>query len=779
MFKRTNLLGAVAALSAALSPWLNGFEAAAAPAIPADPEIEAAVEATLSKMTLEEKIGQMTQLSLDMLGHFEGDSFLLDKEKLRDALVVHKVGSILNAPGVALSPVQWEKLIEEIQSISIETTGIPCIYGLDQNHGTTYTLGGMLFPQNINLGASFNPALALESGRITAYETRAANCPWTFSPTVDMTRDPRWPRVWESFGEDVLVNSVMGASAVKGMQGDDPNHLSAVNIATCAKHYLGYAYARTGRDRTPAYISPADIREHCFQPFKACIEAGALSVMANSGSVNAVPVHASYELLTRWLKDDLQWDGVIVTDWADINNLYTREHVASDKKEAIALAINAGIDMSMDPYSTDFCVLLKELVEEGTVAQERIDDATRRVLRMKYRLNLFSRPNTLLKDYPEFASTDHEAAALRAAEESEILLKNQDGILPLKKGTRILVTGPNANSMRCLNGGWSYTWQGHLADRFAGDYNTIYEALAAKFGRGNVTLCEGVSYVAEGGYAEELTPDIDKAVAAADGVDVIVACIGENSYCETPGNLSDLRISDNQARLVEALAATGKPLVLILNEGRPRLITELEPLAKAVVNILLPGNRGGDALANILAGEVNPSARMPYTYPRYQAELTTYDYRVSEETDKMEGAYDYDAVVSVLWPFGYGLSYTTFAYSNMRVSKTEFTADDEITVSVDVTNTGDRVGKETVMLFSRDLVASSVPENRRLRAFDKIEIAPGETKTAVFKLKGSDLAFVAPDGHWILEKGDFRLQAGNQTLNVKCTETYRWSTPEK
>lgn len=752
---------------------------AATPAIPADPEIEAAVEATLARMTLEEKIGQMTELAIDLFGEMKDGQFVINTDRLNEAIGKYKVGSILNAPGQALTPENWEKIITQIQEVSMKELGIPCIYGLDQNHGTTYTLGGILFPQNINVGATFNRQLAQEAATITAYETRAADCPWTYSPTVDLTRDPRWSRVWENFGEDPLVNAVMGSAQIRGFQGNDPNNVGPYNIAACVKHYLGYGAARTGKDRTPAYISPSELREKYFEPFKACIEAGALTLMVNSGSINAKPVHANFELLTKWLKEDLGWDGMIVTDWADINNLFTRECVAADKKEAIAMAINAGIDMSMDPYDLNFCTLLNELVREGKVSIDRINDATRRVLRLKYRLGLFKQPNTLFRNYPQFASEAHVETAIRAAEESEILLKNIDNMLPLKKGVRILVTGPNANSMRCLNGGWSYSWQGHIADRFADKYNTIYEAISNKFGKDLVTLEQGVTYVPEGAYYEENAPEIDKAVAAAADVDVIIACIGENSYCETPGNLSDLAISENQRNLVKALAATGKPIVLILNEGRPRLINDIEPLARAVIDILLPGNFGADALANILAGEANPSARLPYTYPRYSAELTTYDYRVSEEVDKMEGAYDYDAVVSVQWPFGYGQSYTTFGYSNFRCSKTTFGFDDELIFTVDVTNTGSMTGKEAVLLFSRDLIASLTPENRRLRAFEKIELRPGETKTVTLSLKASDLAFVDADGHWILERGDFRMQVGNQTLNITCSDTHRWSTPNR
>ena len=474
-----------------------------------DVRTEQKIEKVLSKMTLDEKIGQMTELSIDVLGSVVNGEFQLNKDKLHEAIGKFKVGSVLNAPGpVAQSREKWQEIIGEIQSVSMKEIGIPCIYGLDQNHGTTYTLDGTFFPQNINVGASFNPQLAYEAARITAYETRASNCPWTYSPTVDMARDPRWPRVWENYGEDCLVNSIMGSFAVRGFQGDDPNNIPADRIATSVKHYMGYSMARTGKDRTPAYIPISELREKCFAPFKECVEAGALTIMVNSGSINGVPVHANYDLLTQWLKEDLKWDGMLVTDWADINNLYTREHIAADKKEAIQIAINAGIDMAMEPYDLNFCTLLKELVQEGKVPMSRIDDAVRRVLRLKFRLGLFDRPNTQSADYPLFGSREHAEVALRTAEESQILLKNKDNILPLASGKKILVTGPNANSMRCLNGGWSYTWQGHLADRFAGKYNTIYEALCHKFGSGNVSLEQGVTYKPEGSYTEENVPEI-------------------------------------------------------------------------------------------------------------------------------------------------------------------------------------------------------------------------------------------------------------------------------
>lgn len=751
-----------------------------APVIVSDVQVEEKVEQVLSKMTLDEKIGQMTQLSIDVLGRFVNGEFVLDESKLQQAIAEFKVGSVLNAPGpVAQTAAKWQEIIGRIQEVSMKEIGIPCIYGLDQTHGTTYTLDGILFPQNINIAASFNPELAYEAARITAYETRAGSCPWTFSPTVDMARDPRWSRIWENFGEDCLVNAVMGSQSILGYQGDEPNHIPANRIAASVKHYMGYSSARTGKDRTPAYISESELREKCFAPFKACVEAGALTIMVNSGSINGVPVHANHELLTKWLKEDLQWDGMLVTDWADINNLYTREHVAASKKEAIKMAVNAGIDMAMEPYDLGYCTLLKELVEGNEVSMARIDDAVRRVLRLKVRLGLFEQPITPMADYPLLGSEEHAQLALKAAEESEILLKNKDQILPLKKGTKILVTGPNAHSMRCLNGGWSYSWQGHLADRFASKYNTLYEAICQEFGADHVRLEQGVTYVAEGTYTEENTPEIAKAVAAAHQVDVIIACIGENSYCETPGNLSEMAISENQRNLVKALATTGKPMILVLNEGRPRIIHDLEPLAQGIIHIMLPGNFGGNALANILSGEANPSAKMPYTYPRHEAELTTYDYRVSEEMDKMEGAYDYDAVISVQWPFGYGLSYTTFEYSSLVCSHSDFNVQDELTFTVDVTNTGKRTGKEVVMLFSRDMVASLTPENRRLRAFQKVELKPGETKQVTLKIPASDLAFVGSDGRWILEAGEFRIQVGNQLIHIQCSETYQWNTPNR
>ena len=756
------------------------------PVIKSDPKIEAQVEQTLKKLTLEEKIGQMMELVTDLFGANDKNGvFYIDEHKTDSILSRYKIGSILNAPNTcAPTAKQWEKYIAQIQKISMKRIGIPCVFGLDQNHGSTYTQGGTLFPQNINVAATFNREIARRSAEATAYETRAVSVPWTYSPTVDLGRDARWPRIWENFGEDCYLSSEMGKEMVYGFQGEDPNNIDQYHIATSMKHFMGYGVPWTGKDRTPAYISPADLREKHFAPFLAGLQAGALTVMVNSASVNGMPMHANKEILTGWLKEETGWDGVLITDWADINNLYTREMIAKDKKDALRIAINAGIDMIMEPYSCDACGYLIELVKEGKIPMSRIDDACRRVLRMKYRLDLFKNPTQKLKNYPKFGGEEFAKLALEGATESMVLLKNeklQDGnpVLPLAKGKKILLTGPNANQMRCLDGGWSYTWQGHRTDEFAGKYNTIYEAFCNEYGKENVVLNQGVTYNETGKYWEENEPQIQGAVDAAKNVDVIVACIGENSYTETPGNLTDLWLSENQRNLVKELAKTGKPVILVLNEGRPRLIADIEPLAQGIIDILIPGNMGGDALVNLVSGKSNFSGKMPYTYPKEINSLANYDFKKSEEVGTMEGAYDYNAKITQQWGFGYGLSYTTYKYSNLKVSQSDFRHGDIIKVSVDVKNTGKVAGKESVLLFSSDLIASMVPDGRRLRAFDKVELQPGETKTMIFELKADDLAFVGWNGKWRLEEGDFKLMIADQSADIHCTDTYQWSTANR
>lgn len=751
------------------------------PVIKSDPKIEAQVEQTLKKLTLEEKIGQMMELVTDLFGANDKNGvFYIDEHKTDSILSRYKIGSILNAPNTcAPTAKQWEKYISQIQKISMKRIGIPCVFGLDQNHGSTYTQDGTLFPQNINVAATFNREIARRSAEATAYETRAVSVPWTYSPTVDLGRDARWPRIWENFGEDCYLSSEMGKAMVYGFQGEDPNNIDQYHIATSMKHFMGYGVPWTGKDRTPAYISPADLREKHFAPFLAGLQAGALTVMVNSASVNGMPMHANKDILTGWLKEETGWDGVLITDWADINNLYTREMVAKDKKDALRIAINAGIDMIMEPYSCDACGYLVELVKEGKIPMSRIDDACRRVLRMKYRLDLFKNPTQKLKNYPKFGGEEFAKLALEGATESMVLLKNEGNILPLQHGKKILLTGPNANQMRCLDGGWSYTWQGHRADEFAGKYNTIYEAFCNEYGKENVILNQGVTYNEKGKYWEENEPQILGAVAAAKDADVIVACIGENSYTETPGNLTDLWLSENQRNLVKALAQTGKPVILVLNEGRPRLIADIEPLAQGIIDILIPGNMGGDALVNLVSGKSNFSGKMPYTYPKEINSLANYDFKKSEEVGTMEGAYDYNAKITQQWGFGYGLSYTSYKYSNLKVSQSDFRHGDIIKVSVDVKNTGKVAGKESVLLFSSDLIASMVPDGRRLRAFDKVELQPGETKTVTFELKADDLAFVGWNGKWRLEEGDFKLMIADQSADIHCTDTYQWQSANR
>ena len=743
-------------------------------AIAPDPEVEAKVESVLKGMTLKEKAGQMVQLSIMVL---EDDTHeAIDPAKLDKIIGEYKVGSILNVMhDAAHSREHTADMIRQIQEKSMEVLGIPCIYGLDMIHGASYLTEGSLYPQEINLAATFNRDYARMMGEAMAYETRAAQVPWVFSPVMDLGRDPRWPRIWESFGEDPYLQSEMARIETVAIQGADPNHIDLDHAAVSIKHFMGYGVPHTGKDRTPAYIAENDLREKYFRPFKECFQAGALTAMVNSASINGIPTHANKTLLTGWVKEQLGWDGMLVTDWADIDNLYTRDHVAANKEEAVALGINAGIDMIMDPYDPECVNVIVKLAESGAIPMERIDDAVRRILRLKVRLGLFENP-TWTKEYPEFASERFARESYAAAVESEVLLKNQDGILPLQGTERILVTGPNANSLRALNGGWSYRWQG-AADEFVPQYNTILEALQQRFP--HVIYAPGVEYIEiPMAWQYENPAGIPAAVAAARGADVIIACVGENSYCETPGNMDDLNLSMNQKELVRQLAATGKPVILVLNEGRPRIIGDIEPLAKAVVDVMLPSNYGGDALAALLSGDENFSGKLPFTYSKHINALHTYDYKVSEHREVMEGSYNYDAIMDVQWPFGHGLSYTTFAYSDFQLlSPASFKAGDVLKLSVKVTNTGSREGKEAVLLYSSDVVASLIPDVKRLRGFDKIALQPGETKTVTFELPANELAFVGADGKWRLEAGEFRLSCGGQGVMVNCSETKVWDTP--
>ena len=746
-----------------------------APAIPKDKAIENKVESVLKTLTLEEKAGQMVQLTSET---FCTDG-LVDTAKVRHLVREYKIGSFLNMIGVSSRPrAITAEQIKKIQDITMDELGIPMIYGLDMIHGATYLDDATFYPQEVNLAATFDRSYANMMGKVIAYESRAAMTPWVFSPVMDLSRNPCWPRVWESWGEDPYLQSEMSVAETVGAQGHDPNHIGLENVAVSIKHYLGYGATSSGKDRTPAYVAPDDLREKYFRPFKDCMQAGALTLMVNSASINGVPVHASHEYLTEWAKEQLGWDGLAVTDWADINNLYTREHIAANRVEAVAAGINAGIDMIMDPYDPEVCKDIITAVNEKLIPMSRIDDAVRRVLRLKARLGLFENPVWDVDHYDKFACKGFQANAYEAAVESMVLLKNEDNVLPIQAGKKILVTGPNANSMRTLNGGWSYTWQGD-ADNFASHHNTILEALKNVYGEKNVSYVAGVNYdMAPMMWDKEINIDIDAAVRAARNADIIVACIGENSYCETPGNINDLNLSSNQKELVKRLAKTGKPIVMVLNEGRPRIINDIEPLAKAVVDIMLPGNYGGDALASLIAGKENFSGRLPFTYSKYVNSLHTYDYKVSENVQTMGGLYNYDATMDVQWPFGAGLSYTSFEYSDLKsVSPVQFNAGDLLSFEVTVKNTGNVKGKESVLLFSSDIVASKVPDVKRLRQFTKVELNPGESKTVRLEFPAHELAFVGHDGKWRLEKGEFRIACGTESMMIVCTATKVWDTP--
>lgn len=769
--KKTSVLASMSIILASC----GAGQTSGSSAIPEDKAVENKVESVLKKMTLEEKVGQMVQLTA---GTFCTDD-LVDTAKVRHLVKEYKIGSLLNTFGPTSRPrAVTAEQIKKIQDITMEELGIPMVYGLDMIHGASYLDDATFYPQEVNLAATFDRSYAEMMGRVIAYESRAAMTPWVFSPVMDLSRNPSWPRVWESWGEDPYLQSEMSVAEVIGAQGSDPNHIGLENVAVSIKHYLGYGAAATGKDRTPAYIAPDDLREKYFRPFKDCMQAGALTMMVNSASINSVPVHASHEYLTEWAKEQLKWDGMAVTDWADINNLYTREHIAADRKEAVALGINAGIDMIMDPYDPEVCKDIIAAVNEKMIPMSRIDDAVRRVLRLKVRLGLFENPVWNVDNYDKFACKEFHDNSYDAAVESMVLLKNEDNVLPISAGKKILVVGPNANSMRTLNGGWSYTWQGD-ADKFASQYNTIFEALQKVYGEKNVSYVAGVNYnMASGKWDNETDIDINAAVRAARKADIIVACIGENTYCETPGNINDLNLSSNQKELVRSLAKTGKPIVMVLNEGRPRIINDIEPLAKAVVDIMLPGNYGGDALASLISGKENFSGRLPFTYSKYVNSLHTYDYKVSENVQTMDGLYNYDATMDVQWPFGAGLSYTSFEYSGLKsISPVQFNADDMLTFEVTVKNTGSVKGKEAVLLFSSDIVASKVPDVKRLRQFTKVELNPGESKIVRLEIPAHELAFVGHDGKWRLEKGQFRIACGSESMMIDCTETKVWDTP--
>jgi beta-glucosidase len=722
------------------------------------------VNAMVKQMTLEEKVGQMAQVSIESLGALKNSTFLFNADKFKDAVVNYKIGSILNTPGLQAAA-QWNTIIEQIQNATKETRmKIPVLYGLDDNHGVNYVAGATLFPQEIGQAATWNRNLIYNAGIITAYESRAASVPWTFSPVLDLGTNPEWPRIWEDYGEDPYLGGELGVQFIKGVQ--DPLG-SKEKLAVSVKHYMDYSDPKSGHDRTDSWIPENYLREYHLPAFRKAVEAGARTVMVNSALINGIPTHINKHILTDILKNELGFTGFIVSDWQDIENVYRRDHITKDIKGAIMLAINAGIDMSMIPYDyKEFCTDLIALVKEGKVSTSRIDDAVTRILRVKEELKIFETPVTYVKDYPKFGSAEFGKAAYNTAAESITLLKNMNNVLPLPKTAKVLVTGPNANSMRTLNGGWTYTWQGEKTDEYAEKYNTILEAVQKKFGPSNVIYEKGVGYNMSGKYYEDSVVDIDAAVKAATGVDYILLCIGENSYTETPGNLNDLTLSGNQLLLAHAMIKTGKPVIFLLNEGRPRIISSIEPGAAAILDLYLPSNYGADALADLLTGDINPSGKLPITYPSFTNALVGYIHKPSEGNGNPQGG-DYFPQ----FEFGYGLSYTTFEYSNFSINKKDFSPAETATISVTVKNSGKLQGKEIVQLYSSQLIASLSPDVKRLRGFEKVDLKPGESKTITFQLPLKNLAFVNPDNKRTLEAGDFKIQIGKESTTYNVNKT--------
>lgn len=750
------------------------------------PEIEKKVAALVHAMSLEEKVGQMTQITLDVLtkGNDPYSSFEpieLDTSTLRIAFGKYKIGSVLNTANNRARTTQvWNQLVTQIQDFAMANNkhNIPIIYGLDMIHGASYVADATLFPQQIGMAATWNPELIYKAGEITAYETRATGVAWTFSPVLDLGVDPRWPRQWETFGEDPHLASIMGKSLIQGLQGKENKISDPTKVAACLKHYLGYSQTLSGKDRSPAWIPENKLREYHLPAFAAGIHAGAMTVMANSGEINGLPVHANKFILTDLLKNELQFSGFIVTDWADIEYLHDRHMIAATPKEAVKIAINAGIDMSMVPYKFEFADLLIELVNEGEVSMERINDAVTRILRVKHLLGLFDKPYTLLQDYPEFGSQKHEQEAFLTASESITLLKNEKNVLPIAKSAKLLISGPAANSMRALNGGWSYSWQGELVDEFAEKYNTIFEAIKANSAHpSNVELFEGVQYDKKGDYKAEVVENLKTFEQKAARADAVVICIGENSYTEKPGDLEDLYLSDHQQELVKLASKSNKPVILVLVEGRPRIISKIEPLAKGIIQSYLPSNFGGDAIAKIIFGDINPSGKLPYTYPRYPNSLEPYYIKHSEQL-KISGS-PTGTQYNPQYHFGFGLSYSTFEYSNIAVDKQNYLPNETIQISVSVHNKSAIVGKEVVQVFSSDRYASLTPSVKRLRAFNKIALQPGESKVLTFNIPARDLAFINLNNKPLVEKGDFTLTIGNLSTKIEISESLELTQKNK
>jgi len=718
-------------------------------------QIDGKVRTLVAKMRVEEKVGQMTQITLEQFAKSGQDGYLiLDEGKLRDGIVNHHLGSILNCGGQARTVQNWQEIITKIQDVATKETrlGIPILYGIDTIHGANYVLSATIFPQNIAMAATGNVALMEKAGEISALETRAAGIPWNFAPVLDVARQPMWPRVFETFGEDPYIASTMGAAYIRGQQGDrlsDP-----LKVAVCMKHYLGYSWPQSGRDRTPAYIPDRQLRQWFVPPFAAAIKAGAVTCMANSSEINGVPVHSSSFYLKDLLRDELGFKGFVVSDWADIENLYTREKVAKDRREAVKMAVLAGVDMSMVPYDYSFYDALLQLVEDGEVPMKRIDEAVTEILRVKYMLGLFEKPYPTRNLVYSVGSESSRQINRQAAQEAMTLLKNDGDLLPLAKDRKVLVTGPTANKLSVLNSGWTFTWQGDKEELYPQDKNTILDAIRTKIGEANVTYVDAVAFDKE--------IDIARAVEAAAGVDVIVACIGEPAYCETPGNIDDLTMSGPQLNLVEALAKTGKPIVLVLVEGRPRVIRTIVDDAKAILMAYTPGVEGGQAVADVLFGDVNPSGKLPLTYPKFAGGFVWYDHKNSE----ISGGNKYDPQ----WPFGFGLSYSKIVCHGLRLDLSELSPKDTLTATVEVTNNSDRPAKEIVHLYLSDVVASVTPPVKALKGFQKVDLGPKATQTVRFTLTWDDLSFIGRDNKPVVEPGEFKVLVGDMSVSFTAVE---------
>ncbi len=749
---RTNYL--ILTSIALLLSVLPGCKSKQSPKLHSSAEIDSRVDKLLSQMTIEEKVGQMTQVTLDVISVTENGKVVepqrIDTAKLREAVITKHVGSILNVTKNCFSREHWYEIISAIQEMAKQTPNkIPVLYGIDAIHGNNYAEKSILFPQQIAIAATWNPTLAEQAASVTAYETRAAAIPWNFSPVLDIGRKASWPRIWETFGEDVYLAKQMTKAMVRGYEGD--NVADKYKVASCMKHFMGYGFPLSGKDRTPAWIPDNYLREYFLPTFTEAIDAGSRTIMINSGEINGVPVHASHYILTEILRDELGFEGIAVSDFEDIIRLHTKHHVAATPKEAVKMAVLAGVDMSMVPYNYSFYDLLLKLVKENEVPESRIDEAVRRILKLKFELGLFEHPYYPAEDYPDFGSEKHRLASLEAARECITLLKNDNSVLPLPKTAKVLVTGFAANTMVCLNGGWSRSWLGNDADQFDSDKFTILESIQNKIGEKNVSWAEGTTF-------DSLT-DINKAVQLARSVDYVVLCLGEMSYAESPGCIGDMYLPDAQAQLANQLAATGTPVILVLTEGRPRLISKFAENLDAVVMAYLPGNEGGPAIADVLFGDVNPSGKLPLTYPREPNALVNYDVKFTEIVP--------DIISVPQFEFGSGLSYTTFTYSNLVFSQQEFTLNDSLKISIDVANTGSRKGKEVVQLYITDLYASTTPSVKRLRGFSKIELEPGQKSTVTFKINPNELAFVDASSKWVTEPGEFEVNIGDQKARFK------------